>query len=53
MDESVILDTVRTKYDLLRPLMDERMRRQWAAAEALSAPAPPDHPRPVPVRAGG
>src|SRR5215217_1305248 len=30
------LDTVRTKYELLRPLMDERMRRQWAAAEALS-----------------
>src|SRR5215217_1012375 len=30
------LDTVRTKYELLRPLMDERMRRQWAASEALS-----------------
>jgi hypothetical protein len=36
MDESAILDTVRTKYDLLRPLMDERMRRQWAASEAMS-----------------
>jgi hypothetical protein len=36
MDESAILDTVRTKYDLLRPLMDERMRRQWAASEAIS-----------------
>jgi len=34
MDESAILDTVRAKYDLLRPLMDERMRRQWAASEA-------------------
>jgi hypothetical protein len=36
MDGSAILDTVRTKYDLLRPLMDERMRRQWAASEAMS-----------------
>ncbi|HMB08921.1 MAG TPA: ISAzo13 family transposase [Isosphaeraceae bacterium] len=36
MEDSAILDTVRTKYELLRPLMDERMRRQWAAAEALS-----------------
>jgi len=36
MDESAILDTVRTKYELLRPLMDERMRRQWAATEALT-----------------
>jgi len=36
MEGSAILDNVRTKYELLRPLMDERMRRQWAAAEALS-----------------
>src|SRR5512135_482124 len=36
MEDSAILDTVRTKYELLRPLMDERMRRQWAASEALS-----------------
>src|SRR3954453_15687407 len=36
MDESSLLDTVRAKYDLLRPLMDERMRRQWAASEAMS-----------------
>jgi hypothetical protein len=36
MDESAILDTVRTKYALLRPLMDERVRRQWAASEAMS-----------------
>src|SRR3954465_2757909 len=36
MDESSLLDMVRTKYDLLRPLMDERMRRQWAASEAMS-----------------
>src|SRR3954468_16187402 len=36
MEESAALDTVRTKFELLRPLMDERMRRQWAASEALS-----------------
>jgi hypothetical protein len=36
MDESAFLDAVRTKYELLRPLMDERMRRQWAATEALT-----------------
>src|SRR5512135_2952486 len=36
MEDSAILDTVRTKFELLRPLMDERMRRQWAACEALS-----------------
>src|SRR4051794_36903142 len=36
MDDSAILDTVRTKYELLRPLMDERMRRQWAAPEAMT-----------------
>jgi hypothetical protein len=35
-DSAILLTTVQTKYELLRPLMDERMRRQWAAAEALS-----------------
>jgi Rhodopirellula transposase DDE domain len=38
MEASATLDTVRTKFELLRPLMDERMRRQWAASEALSLP---------------
>src|SRR3954471_9234233 len=36
MEDSAILSTVQTKYERLRPLMDERMRRQWAASEALS-----------------
>jgi hypothetical protein len=36
MEEPTPLDTVRSKFELLRPLMDERMRRQWAASEALS-----------------
>jgi len=34
MVDSAALDVVRTKYELLHPLMDERMRRQWAASEA-------------------
>jgi Rhodopirellula transposase DDE domain len=36
MGESAIVETVRTKYELLRPLLNERIRRQWAACEALS-----------------
>jgi Rhodopirellula transposase DDE domain len=36
MEVSATLDTLRTKFELLRPLMDERMRRQWAASEALA-----------------
>jgi len=28
------IEAVRAKYDLLRPLMTERLRRQWAACEA-------------------
>jgi Rhodopirellula transposase DDE domain len=30
------MEAVRTKYQLLQPLMTERLRRQWAASEALS-----------------
>jgi Rhodopirellula transposase DDE domain len=36
MDKTFLVDAVRRKYDLLRPIMNERMRRQWAASEALS-----------------
>jgi hypothetical protein len=36
MEASATLDHLRTKFELLRPLMDERMRRQWAACEALA-----------------
>ncbi len=28
------LEALRVKFDLLRPLMTERLRRQWAACEA-------------------
>src|SRR5271165_4288475 len=34
MQDAQILARIRRKYQLLVPEMDERMRRQWAAAEA-------------------
>jgi Rhodopirellula transposase DDE domain len=38
MSESDRIEVIRHKYELLRPLMTERMRRQWAACEAMSFP---------------
>jgi hypothetical protein len=38
MDSSAIIATIRQKFELLRPVMTERMRRHWAASEALSLP---------------
>jgi hypothetical protein len=38
MDKSDRIEVIRQKYELLRPLMSERMRRQWAACEAMSFP---------------
>lgn len=34
MQDSVQLEAIDSKYASLAPLMDERFRRQWAAAEA-------------------
>ena len=34
MRNVALMEAVRTKFELLRPLMTERLRRQWAAAEA-------------------
>jgi hypothetical protein len=34
MRNRVVIEAVRTKFELLRPLMTERLRRQWAACEA-------------------
>lgn len=31
-----MIEAIRQKYELLSPLMTERMRRQWAACEAMS-----------------
>jgi hypothetical protein len=36
MHTSVIIETVRKKYQLLSPMMTERMRRHWAASEAIT-----------------
>jgi Rhodopirellula transposase DDE domain len=38
MIQSDKVEVIRNKYELLRPLMNERMRRQWAACEAMSLP---------------
>ena len=34
MQDAIAIELIETKYRSLVPLMDERMRRQWAAAEA-------------------
>src|SRR5437016_14455250 len=34
MSKSSAMEAVRMKYQLLQPLMTERLRRQWAACEA-------------------
>jgi hypothetical protein len=36
MGDTTTMEAVRTKYQLLQPLMTERLRRQWAACEAVS-----------------
>src|SRR3954470_14415834 len=38
MTRDATLEAVRRKFELLRPLMTERMRRHWAACEALTLP---------------
>jgi hypothetical protein len=38
MSKLAMIDVLRQKYELLSPLMTERMRRQWAACEAMSLP---------------
>jgi hypothetical protein len=36
MQDAVAIELIKTKYRALAPLMDERMRRQWAASEATA-----------------
>ena len=36
MHDTEIIEGIRRKYVALLPVMDERMRRQWAASEASS-----------------
>ena len=35
MNDPTILEGLRRKYEALLPVLDERARRHWAAAEAL------------------
>ncbi len=36
MQDAATIERIRAKYEALAPVMDERMRRQWAAAEAIA-----------------
>jgi len=38
MTRDATSEAVRRKFELLRPLMNERLRRHWAASEALTLP---------------
>jgi hypothetical protein len=38
MDNPALLEGIRSKFELLRPLLTERLRRQWAACETLTLP---------------
>jgi Rhodopirellula transposase DDE domain len=38
MSKTALIEAVRQKYELLSPLLTERLRRQWAACEAMSLP---------------
>ncbi len=38
MSREATLEAVRRKFELLNPLMNERMRRHWAACEAMTLP---------------
>jgi hypothetical protein len=35
--DAAVIECIRTKFKALRPVMDERMRRQWAATEATAS----------------
>ena len=37
MQDATTVERIRQKFRALRPMMDERMRRHWAAAEAVAA----------------
>jgi hypothetical protein len=38
MSNPTLLEGIRNKFELLQPLMNERLRRQWAACETLTLP---------------
>jgi hypothetical protein len=38
MQDAVVIERIRRKFQALAPVLDERSRRQWAAAEAMELP---------------
>src|SRR5438045_1771564 len=38
MSNLTLIEKIRTKFNLLRPLLNERLRRHWAASESLTLP---------------
>jgi hypothetical protein len=38
MQDAVVVERIRRKFQAMAPLLDERSRRQWAAAEAMELP---------------
>jgi hypothetical protein len=34
--DTAVIERIQAKFKALRPVMDERMRRQWAATEAMA-----------------
>jgi len=36
MQDALVVERIRRKFKSLRPRLDERLRRQWAAAEAIA-----------------
>ena len=35
MQDALVIERIRRKFQALAPVLDERSRRQWAAAEAM------------------
>jgi len=38
MSKATLIESIRNKFELLRPLMNERLQRRWAACETLALP---------------
>jgi hypothetical protein len=38
MSKATLVESIRNKFELLRPLMNERLQRRWAACETLTLP---------------
>lgn len=38
MSNTTLIESIRNKFELLRPLMNERLQRRWAACETLTLP---------------